>query len=488
MAPGGDNWPITWGDDDFLYTAYGDGFGFEPLLNEKLSLGFARVGGAPPNITGENIRSATGEQKGDGARGVKASGMLMALDVLYMWVRNLRTGNALLAWSENHARDWYWCAWKFDAGFGCPTFLNFGKNYSGARDEFVYVYSQDSNSAYDAADRMVLARVLLGHLRSGDMYEFFEKLGSDGRPVWTKDIRRRGAVFSFPGHCYRSGISYNAGLKRYLWCQILPAEAPRFSGGFGIYDAPEPWGPWTTAYFTERWDVGPGETSSIPPKWISADGRTAHLVFSGDDAFSVRRMRIVLRGAAQQGGNLPSIEKIRRWDAGRERWQKPDALVASMNLRPGARVADVGSGAGYLVARLARAVGKTGRVVAQDVDPLSIELLGLRAAADGWRNVDIVQGTHTDPNIETATLDAAAVLLTYHTMKEPEAMLRGLFRALKPGGRLVVCEPQSSPAATAETRIRSAGFDVVSREDDFCADGFQGEPHRLWLIVAEKRR
>jgi hypothetical protein len=48
-------------------------------------------------------------------------------------------------------------------------------------------------------------------------------------------------------------------------------------------------------YFTECWDVGPGETSSIPPKWISRDGRTAHLVFSGDDAFSVRRMRFVLR-------------------------------------------------------------------------------------------------------------------------------------------------------------------------------------------------
>jgi hypothetical protein len=84
-------------------------------------------------------------------------------------------------------------------------------------------------------------------------------------------------------------------LKRYLWCQILPGEAPRFEGGFGIYDAPEPWGPWTTAFFTERWDVGPGETSSIPPKWTSADGRTAHLVFSGDDAFSVRRMSILTR-------------------------------------------------------------------------------------------------------------------------------------------------------------------------------------------------
>ena len=60
-------------------------------------------------------------------------------------------------------------------------------------------------------------------------------------------------------------------------------------GGFGVYDAPEPWGPWTTVFFTDQWDVGPGETASFPTKWMSADGHVLHLVFSGDDCFSVRR-------------------------------------------------------------------------------------------------------------------------------------------------------------------------------------------------------
>ena len=63
----------------------------------------------------------------------------------------------------------------------------------------------------------------------------------------------------------------------------------RFSGGFGIFDAPEPWGPWTTVFYTEAWDVGPGESSSLPTKWMSADGQTVYLVFSGDDNFSVRK-------------------------------------------------------------------------------------------------------------------------------------------------------------------------------------------------------
>ncbi|MCX6904627.1 MAG: hypothetical protein NTW03_14325 [Verrucomicrobia bacterium] len=49
-AQGGDNWPITWADDDALYTAYGDGNGFEPFTPEKLSMGFARIIGGPADF------------------------------------------------------------------------------------------------------------------------------------------------------------------------------------------------------------------------------------------------------------------------------------------------------------------------------------------------------------------------------------------------------------------------------------------------------
>jgi hypothetical protein len=126
-------------------------------------------------------------------------------------------------------------------------------------------------------------------------YEFFKALDDRGQPVWVRDPRARGAVFTHPARCYRSAISYNAPLRRYLWCQTLPRGDARFQGGFGIYDAAEPWGPWTTVFFTEEWDVGPGETSSVPTKWMSADGKTLHLVFSGHDSFSVRRANLTTR-------------------------------------------------------------------------------------------------------------------------------------------------------------------------------------------------
>ena len=293
QAKGSDNWPITWADDDALYTAYGDGFGFEPRLKEKLSLGLVKVTGMPPQITGTNLRSPTAETLGDGKRGRKASGLLMVDGALYLFVRN--AANSQLGWSADHGETWTWADWRFTTSFGCPTFLNFGKNYSGARDGFVYIYSQDSDSAYERADRMVLARVPKDKVRERAAYEFFVRADAGEQAAWSKEIAERGAVFSNPGACYRSGISYNAGLKRYLWCQIGPGNDTRYTGGFGIYDAPEPWGPWTTASHTELWDVGPGESSSLPTKWISEDGRAVHLVFSGDDHFSVRKGTLVLR-------------------------------------------------------------------------------------------------------------------------------------------------------------------------------------------------
>jgi CubicO group peptidase (beta-lactamase class C family) len=295
QAKDSDNWPMTWADDGHLYTAYGDGTGFDPKVPEKLSLGLARVEGTPPDFTGVNIRSATGEQKrADGKAGKKASGLLMVDGVLYLWARN--AGNAQLAWSADHAQTWTWGDWKLSTSFGYPTFLNFGQNYAGARDGYVYVYSHDSDSAYQPADRVVLARVPKDQVRQRDAYEFYKGADKDGSPLWARDVRERGAVFTNPGRCFRISISYNAALKRYLLCQA--GDDGSVQAGFGIFDAPEPWGPWTTVYYTEAWDVRPGETACLPTKWMSADGKELYLVFSGGDSLNVRKASLTVAPAA----------------------------------------------------------------------------------------------------------------------------------------------------------------------------------------------
>ncbi len=284
QAAGSDNWPLTWADDGAVYTAYGDGWGFEPRVERKLSLGLAKIGGMPPAVSAVNLRSETAERTGEGKHGPKTSGMLMVDGVLYMWVRNV--GNAQLAWSEDRGRTWRW-GFKFEESFGSPAFLNFGRNYAGARDGYVYTYSQDGPSAYASSDALVLARAPKARLRERAAWEFFVRL-ENGVPLWSADIARRGPVFSYPGNCQRVDAVYHPGLKRYLLALGYNHES-----GWGIYDAPEPWGPWTTAFHAERWDLAGTHGYRLPAKWIEGD--RMWLVYSGvkeNDAFCLRGMRL----------------------------------------------------------------------------------------------------------------------------------------------------------------------------------------------------
>jgi hypothetical protein len=293
-AQGCDLFPTTWGDDDALYTVCGDGWGFAPRREQKMGISLAKLLGPPESLKGVNIFSDI-ENRGQGAQGRKISGIVMIDGVLYMFARN--AGNSQLAWSRDHGKSWTWADWKFTTSFGHPSILNFGKNYAGARDNYVYIYSPDSDSAYEPAPHMVLARAPKDRLRDRGAYEFFRALDGRGQPVWTKEIEERGPVFRNSEHlCYRTHVTYNAALKRYLMNSIMPGPVNgRFQGGFGVYDAPEPWGPWTTAYFTKVWDVAPGEAQHFPPKWMSADGTVMHLITSGDDMLSIRKASVKLR-------------------------------------------------------------------------------------------------------------------------------------------------------------------------------------------------
>ena len=291
-----DNWPMTWADDNAIYTSYGDGRGFPPFVQQKLSMGMAKVLGMPPDLSATNLRSDSVERTGDGRKGPKASGLLMVDGVLYMWVRN--TANSQLVWSDDHGKTWTW-GFKFDRSFGSPAFLNYGKNYAGARDGYVYTYSQDGPSAYEADDRIVLARVPGDKIRDQAAYEYFVNFDENDKPVWSSEIAERGGVFSFPGHCQRTDAIYDAGLKRYLL-----AVAYSHSGGWGIYDAPAPWGPWTTAFHTDDWGLGGTHGYRFTRKWLSPDGLSGWMVFSGVklpgityDAFCVRHFEFQLRKA-----------------------------------------------------------------------------------------------------------------------------------------------------------------------------------------------
>lgn len=287
----GDNWPITWVGSDLQITSWGDGPGFDERP-PRLSLGFARIFGNPPAVRGEDFATDADTREGGGSSAIKASGLHMVDGTLYLWVRNYRTPglddftNARLAWSRNGGTNWTWADWHFADTFGCPEFVQFGPNYAGARDNYVYVASQANDSAYGYSPDIVLARVPKQQLSDRSQYEFFAGANAGGQPVWSRDLEQRQPIFIDPNGTQRIAITYSAGLKRYLLTSSHrpPGSTATHTAALGVFDAPEPWGPWTTVSYDSQWSAtNRTYHHKFPTKWMSADGRTLWLLYSGLD-------------------------------------------------------------------------------------------------------------------------------------------------------------------------------------------------------------
>ena len=124
----------------------------------------------------------------------------------------------------------------------------------------------------------------------------------------------------------------------------------------------------------------------------------------------------------------------------REQDENPDAAIDALKLKAGMVVADVGAGTGYMSLKLARKVGPTGKVYAEDVQPEMIAAIKANAAKAKLSNVQVVQGTYTDPELPASSIDLILLVDVYHEFTEPQKMLRGIRAALKPDGRLVLLE------------------------------------------------
>jgi len=124
----------------------------------------------------------------------------------------------------------------------------------------------------------------------------------------------------------------------------------------------------------------------------------------------------------------------------RDEEEAPDIALNVLKIPKGASVADIGAGSGFITERLSARVGPTGRVFANDLQPQMLQILGRRLAQRNITNVTLVQGTIDDPKLDPASVDLAIMVDVYHELSQPQAMLRRLRAALKPGGRLVLLE------------------------------------------------
>ena len=301
LAPGSDNWPTTWADDGHLYSAWGDGGGFDGTNSKgRVLLGVARIEGDAASYTGKNVWGGHAPEH-PAQFGGKSYGILSVGGVLYMWVApqpNPHLANCRIAFSKNHGATWEFPDWQFEFtdGVTVPTFLNFGRDYAGARDDYVYSYyiqpqwgpgkaTVTPAHTFDVhrPGRVHLSRVPKNAILERARYEFFAGADAKGQPQWSRELARKQPVFADPnGVGWNLSVTYNAGLRRYL---LTTEHTETHAGKFGLFDAPEPWGPWTTVAYDEKWGEGHVEVSTFhwvfTPKWISADGTRFTLIFTG---------------------------------------------------------------------------------------------------------------------------------------------------------------------------------------------------------------
>lgn len=298
-APGSDNWPLTWSDDDHQYAPWGDGGGFGGTNREgRVSLGVARIEGSHAGYQGFNRFGGLDPECESEIRG-KAHGAPISLGgTLYMWIT---PGSSTAGYerftlyrSEDKGCTWGRLEVEFTLsahGIGWGGFVQFGRDNAGARDSYVYTLAVEiqSTDAFDIVQKpgeIVLLRVRDTDLEIPSGYEFFAGLDEDGQPAWSANASDRRPIFEDPaGTGNFPQVVWVAGLDRF----VLTNQHGDGSGNRGsqslltMADAPELWGPWTI-FYRDRFFRQNQQTVfqwNFAPKWFRNGGREFTLVFSG---------------------------------------------------------------------------------------------------------------------------------------------------------------------------------------------------------------
>lgn len=197
-----------------------------------------------------------------------------------------------------------------------------------------------------------------------------------------------------------------------------------------------------------------------------------------DEAFAGYRGEDLFRSLARKAWANGYIDLLER--PNREDVQRSPQILKALALKPGERVADIGSGSGYFTFQVANAVGPTGVVQALDIAPEMLEYLDLRVKARKATNITLRRVASDDPQLAPGSVDTVLMIDTIHYVKDRTAYARKLLPGLAPGGRLVIIDylpkpmserpwgpppEQQFPREQLDKEMAAAGFGVVAAYD-----------------------
>ncbi|CAG8957295.1 hypothetical protein HYFRA_00010718 [Hymenoscyphus fraxineus] len=136
-----------------------------------------------------------------------------------------------------------------------------------------------------------------------------------------------------------------------------------------------------------------------------------------------------------------------------------DRLFSNLNLKAGSKVLDAGCGVGNVALRMAQS-GL--RIQAIDVVKHHVEKAKRNIQRRGWTHaIDVrrMDYHHLDA-FEEATFDGAYTMETFVHATDPEVVLAGFFRVLKPGGSMVLFEYEHSNLSAAPNGLKNTWKEI----------------------------
>jgi SAM-dependent methyltransferase len=172
----------------------------------------------------------------------------------------------------------------------------------------------------------------------------------------------------------------------------------------------------------------------------------------------------------------------------RAAWQKPEQIMDTLGIADGGVVADIGTGSGWFTIYLARRVGPNGVVYAEDVQRESLEATRRRVTREGLRNVVVVRGSETDPNLPAGEIDAALVVDVYPEVDDRVSLLRNLARAIKPNGRIGVVnyKPGLVGPGPDDVRVAPSVVEADARAADLRVLSSEDLPYQYLLVLGRR--
>jgi ubiquinone/menaquinone biosynthesis C-methylase UbiE len=124
----------------------------------------------------------------------------------------------------------------------------------------------------------------------------------------------------------------------------------------------------------------------------------------------------------------------------RDSYQKPDKVLEVIGVKPGMVIGEPGAGKGYFTLKLARKVGPTGKIYANDIAQKELDILKSKVKKQGLTNVVIIKGKVTDPLFPEGQLDMVFMSYVLHDLSRPVTFLENLKPSLKANAPLVILE------------------------------------------------